>query len=369
MASTTRPPETAPARTTLAGWFLIGLLVALFLQGTQAVALGGWSGLLAVGENATVRPLIEADLPGLAVVEGSGHDGQIGYAISLDLDGSEVPDLLVDPGYRYRRILVPFVASAAGLLRGRPLLATTIGLSALGMALASAALESIRRRFAWSGWVHLAILANPGLWMSVRLLTPDAVALGLATAAVGCYLAGRYRWTILALALAVLAKDQYLLVALSLAGHRWFVDKERDGVALVAIPALVLAVWSGWLQLRFGDGFTARGNLTWPGGWLPASSAAWGVTSAEDRFLVAVGIAALAAGLYVAFTTRSALLRWLLAPWILMAAVSSDWVWAVGNNVVRVFAPLVALLMVAVTAALPARAPMGSKPRSSSLSG
>ncbi|GEM_PF-1520387 len=333
-------------------WLLVGLGTALFLQWTQASAVGGWSGLLAVGEDATVRPLIEGDLPALVTVEGSGHDGQIGYAIALDLDGSEVGDLLVDAGYRYRRILLPVIASLGGALHGPALLAGFVLTTASGLGIASAALEGIRRRFGWSPWVHLAVLANPGLWMSVRLLTADVVGFGLATLAVAAYLDRRRRTTVLLLALAALAKDQYLLVALSLAGHQWFARRDRGAAATFGIPATSLLGWALWLQTRMDAGLSPRGNLTWPGAGIFASLGTWPTTSESDRLLVAVGIGMLVAGAVCAVRARSLLFRWLVAPWVLVALVSSDWVWTVGNNVVRVFAPLFALMTVAAVVSL-----------------
>ncbi len=350
-------------------WLLLGVVVALFLQWTQATALGGWSGLLAVGGDATVRPMIQAELPDLVTVEGWGHDGQIGYAIALDLDGSEVSALLVDAGYRYRRILLPFAASLGGLLDGPALLGGFMLVTALGMGAAAAALESIRRRFGWSPWIHLGVVANPGLWMSVRLLTADVLAFGLAAVAVASYVAGRRQRVVVLLILAVLAKDQYLLVALSLAGHAWFARRDRSGVAFMAIPGLVLAVWAACLQFAFGDGFTARGNLTWPGGWIPSSVEAWITVSAGDQVLVAVGVASLAWATVAFFTSRSRLFRWLVGPWILLAAVSSEWVWALGNNVVRVFAPLLTLGVVASIAPLRQISVAGRRATASSRSG
>ncbi len=324
-------------------WLLLGVAVALFLQWTQATTLGGWSGLLAVGEDATVRPMIQAELPDLVTVDGSGHDGQIGYAIALDLDGSEVPALLADAGYRYRRILLPFVASLGGVLDGPALLGGFMLVTALGMGAAAAALESIRRRLGWSPWVHLGVVANPGLWMSVRLLTSDVLAFGLAAVAVASYVAGRRQRVVVLLVLAVLAKDQYLLVALSLAGHAWFARRDRRALSTLGIPTVVLFAWAGWIQTRMGGGFSPRGNFSWPGGWLPASADLWGVTGVADRILVGVGVAALIGATFLAFTTRSSLLRWMSGPWIVVAIVSSEWIWTVGNNVARVFAPLITL--------------------------
>lgn len=350
MASTTRP-LIAPTSAAPIRWFLIGLAVAFFLQWTQATTLGGWSGLLAVGETATLRPLIEEALPGLVTVPGGGHDGQIGYAIALDLEGTEVPDLLVDAGYRYRRILLPALASVGGRADGASVLGLMILISATGMAMASAALEWLRHRFGWSPWVHLAVLANPGLWMAVRLLTPDALALGLAAVAVACHVAGRRGWVVVALVFAVLAKDQYLLVAFSLAAHQWFGRRDRVAVVTFGLPAGVLVLWAASLQARMGGGLSPRGNLTWPGGWIASSLPSWQVSSLGDDLLVLAGAAALVGGIGILIFGRSPLLRWLVAPWVLMALVSSEWVWGVGNNVVRVFAPLIGLVIGAAFAA------------------
>ena len=80
--------------------------------------MGGIEGLLQVGETSDVRPLIESQLGEVPLAPGSGHDGQIYYAIGLDLDGDEVGPLLDHAAYRYRRILYPLVASGFGLFDG-----------------------------------------------------------------------------------------------------------------------------------------------------------------------------------------------------------------------------------------------------------
>jgi hypothetical protein len=71
----------------------LGCAAALALVPGQANAVGGFAGLLQVGEESAVRPLIEEQLGDIPLAPHSGHDGQISYAIGIGLIGDEVPAL------------------------------------------------------------------------------------------------------------------------------------------------------------------------------------------------------------------------------------------------------------------------------------
>ena len=214
----------------LVAWFLIGVVVALLLQWLQVRAVGGdWTGLVNTGRQSALRPLIEAELGPVSTVEQAGHDGQFSYLIAVDpLGRGEAPHLFDHGAYRYRRILLPALAGGFGLWDGEGALAGLIVWSAIGMGLATAAVADLGASFGTRPWVVAGVLANPGVWLSVQLLTPDVLALGLALTGVALWSRassslGRGR-----LALAALAKDQYLLVAFGLAGWEWFRANRRE---------------------------------------------------------------------------------------------------------------------------------------------
>ena len=138
--------------------------MAGFLLWTQAVALGDWTALLTVGEAAEVRTLIEDQIPGLVLVPDEGNDGQIYYAIALDLDAGQVPSLIPQPALRYRRILLPAAASVFGLVDGYPLFWSTVGLVIVATGVATAALHAFLRNRHLPTWAMAGLLLNPGVW-------------------------------------------------------------------------------------------------------------------------------------------------------------------------------------------------------------
>ena len=325
-------------RTAFLRWSFLGGVAALVLVVAQASAVGGYAGLLQVGQQSAVRPLIESELGEIPLTPHSGHDGQISYAIGLDLRGREVPDLLDHGAYRYRRILYPAVASMSGLLGGEALLFGMIVVTVLSAATAAGLTASIAVRIGWTDWVGLAVLLNPGVWLSVRLLTSDTMALALMLLGLHLVLVGR-RWAaVLAFSGSGLAKDAYLITPGGLA-----ISRDRRRWALILIPAAVLAMWMAWLTYTMGEGFSGRGNLTWPFvGFLDAFPI-WATFDAAELFYLVFALAAVAAGLVYGLAVKG-WLRWSMLGWSIIGVISSDWVWDLGNNAARVFAPIVVLI-------------------------
>lgn len=323
--------------------FLVGVAVAFFLQWVQVRALGGdWTGLVNTGETSALRPLIEAELGPVAAVEQAGHDGQFSYLIAVDLLGQGPAQDLFDHGaYRYRRILLPALAGGFGLWDGNGALAGLIVWSAVGMGLATAAVADLGASFGTRQWVVAGVLANPGVWLSVQLLTPDVLALGLALVGVALWRRGLRPWAVVALAAASLAKDQYVLVAAGLAGWEWFRGNRRAAAFIVAGAATPLLLWSIWLTVTMGEGLTPRGNFSAPLGGILNAATGWADTGAKDLTFSLIAICGLLLAAFVPFFVRSSLVKWLAWPWVILAMVSSTWVWDFGNNSVRVFAPLI----------------------------
>ncbi len=197
-------------------WALLGGLAAGMLIVAQVNAVGGLEGLLQVGESSSVRTRIETELDRVPLAAHSGHDGQIYYAIGLDLTGDEVPDELDHGAYRYRRILLPVMASGFGLLDGYPLLVGLVVIVILSAAIASGTTAAMATRLDRPEWLALVILLNPGVWLSVRLLTADILAMALMQVGLYWFLVGR-RSAPLAFVLSVLAKDVYLVTPAGLA--------------------------------------------------------------------------------------------------------------------------------------------------------
>jgi hypothetical protein len=319
-------------------WALLGGAAAIVLLVAQAEAVGGTAGLLQVGETSALRPIIEEELGEIPLAPGPGHDGQIYYAIGLDLSGDELAPLLDHGAYRYRRVLYPLLASAFGLLDGEGLLGGMIILAILATAITSGAVAAAAVQMGGSEWVALAVVFNPGVWLSARLLTADNLALALM--AVGLLtVASSTRKTVSAFTLSVLAKDVFLVTPAGLS-----LTRERRRWLLFAVPAVALVIWMSWLTLTLGDGFTGRGNLSLPFQGIIDASRNWGNLDTEELLYLGFALLSVAAGVLFTVIFRS----WLRVPilaWSLLGIVSSNWVWDFGNNAARAFAPIAVLVV------------------------
>lgn len=329
-------PPMSP-RTAFWKWAALGALAAAILLFAQAQAVGGASGLLQTGEASRLRVVITDELGGVPLAPGSGHDGQIYYAVGADLDGSEVPELLDHAAFRYRRILYPALASGFGTLGGEALLWGMIILTVASTAVASGTVARISCRRGRPDWLALSVLLNPGVWLSVRLLTADVFALALMVLG----LAALYRsprWSMAAFVASVLAKDVYLAtpagVALSRLRRRWL---------LAAVPALALVLWMAWLTLVMGDGFTGRGNLALPFVGIIEGARNWVNLELDDVVYVGFALVSVIGGLLFA-ALKPIRLRWSILMWAVLGLISSNWVWDFGNNAARAFAPIAVLV-------------------------
>ena len=289
----TTTPNRLGVRTWI-GWFVIGLLTAFGLQFLQVQALGGtWDSLISVGSSSELRPIIEGELGPVFLKDSSGHDGQFSYVTGLDPDGSDYAELMPDGGYRWRRVLYPALAGIGGILGGKGLLVSLTVWAALGMGLASASVVDIGQSLGLRRYVAVGVLANPGIWFSVQLLTSDALAVGLALLGISLVLR-RNPLAWLFLAGALLAKDQYLIVALALVAYlAWRGDRKR-ALALMIGSTLPLALWTLFLHLTVGGAAGASGNLAWPVAGIAKGIGRWDALQTSETVLGLLALASVA---------------------------------------------------------------------------
>lgn len=330
------------ARTGFTLWFIIGSVVAAVFQIGQAGAMGGPMGLIQAGADYPLADVISAEIPGVPLSNGIGHDGQIFYAIGLDPAATYIPEVLPDASYRYRRILFPALASGLGSVHGSTLVWSMAGISALSVGVAAGVAFMIGHTRGLHRWLPLVVVLNPGLWLSVRLLTADALALALGLGAVAAYLRRRDAWCLLLLCAAVLTRETSIVFAIGLGGHAWSFGEAGRAARLLAAPGMALLGWLAFIQLRIGDALTSGGNLGIPGLGIAQSVEVWADQGTSDNVWIACTLAAILVGI-LATRGRPGLTRWLLWPWIGVALVASHLVWEVGNNAIRTLAPVVTL--------------------------
>lgn len=332
--------------------FLLGLTIGVLLTFVQASAVGGPSGMLMVGERSDLADIIEGELGPVVRSPGSGHDGQMVFAIATDLTGEEVPPLLDHAGYRYRRILLPAVASGFGLIGGPALLWSLLAWNVLSFAVAASAMSILARKLGRSSWAVAGVLANPGLWLSINIVTSDVMASGLALLGLAAMTKRRHGLAILAMALAALAKDQYLIVAVGAA--IFYAIRRRPKLSVAYSSAAVpLLAWTAFLELGIESAFSPRSNFGLPFVGLWESIQSWDLVGTSDVAYGAVLVVATAVGA-VGLTLRRNWRLWPFAlPWIAMAVLASSWVWLLGNNALRSLSPIIVWAVFAFSADSP----------------
>lgn len=318
-------------------WFLLAVVVGIVLVWAEAQSSGGLAGLLRVGDESVARPIVEEELGSVPLTEGFGHDGQFFYAIGIDLSGDIMSERAGDWAYRYRRILYPLVASGFGLLEGEALLFGMVATSILSFAVAAAAAAWIANRVGLSEWVVLAVLINPGIWLAVRLLTADTLALALMLLGLGMVVARR-RGSPAGFALSVLAKEVYLPTPAGVA-----VDRDRRRWLDFLVPLAVLLAWLIWLSSTMTSGFTPRNNIALPATGVIEAASNWASMGSADWFYLILAFVFVAAGVGAGALMKG-WLRWPILAWVGVALISSEAVWEFGNNAARVFAPIAVLI-------------------------
>ncbi len=324
---------------------LVGLGAAAVMVVVLATRLGGLSALLTVGERVPVRALIEEELPGVTVYAETGHDGQFYYAIARDpLAAGPAPDLLALPTYRYVRIGYPLLAGGFGAFSPEVTVAGMLVLALAGFGITVVATYRLAWREDLPSWVApLAAASLPAL-LSVRFLMADSLAMGLGLLGVLWFLEGRDRAAVVVLALAALTKETYLLLPLAMAASIASADwrsshARRRALSYLLVPALPLALWTGFVVMRLGWG-NSPNALAWPFVGIVDSIARWDQAPGREVAFAVIALAALVAALVAVVLLRDRRWAWLVMPWVALLVISSDLVWAFGNNALRVAAPL-----------------------------
>lgn len=319
----------------------LALVVALAI----AVANGGLSGLLTVGEDFPIRDFVVADLGDIQLASGDGHDGQQYYGIARDpLGRGEVPDLVDNPGYRYLHILYPALAGGFGTFPPEMTLVGMLVLAVAGFGLAGSSALMLNHQFRGKVTVAQIAIVNVGLLLAVRFLLPDALALGLALVGVVLAAQGRDRPASAALALAVLTKTVYLVFPLALGAWVWRQARQRAWW-LTLVPALPAAVWTAYVFGRFGA--STAGNLSLPFVGFFRAIGLWSDVSTGEMVMALAAALLVAIGAALAMFSTERLLRWTLLAWVGVGLISSEFVWEFGNNTLRVLAPLWSMAAVA----------------------
>jgi hypothetical protein len=327
-------------------WFAVGAGLALVVM--SAYAAPDWTRLLRVGWANPLLTRMEGELGPIATRDRTGHDGQLYYLIARDplgTDGTPQAIAVFDnngPRYRYRRILYPWLSGGVGQFGARATLLGMIGWLVFATGLATVAIADLCFQLNLRGVAVLAATTNAGALASLLFLTADALALALALSGLALALRRRYGLATAAFALAVLTKETYVLVPMSLAAWMGQDGRRTAALAIIGLPAATLAAWSIWVLASIP---AVEGSVSNIG--LPLAGIAEGVTTwirderntAELLLGAFVCLTFLSASLALVISRTSAL-AWVIVPWLGLASTATLSVWGKPNNVARAFAVL-----------------------------
>lgn len=349
--------------------FIIGLLVAVALQVGVSRMFGDAAAMIQVGVESSVESLIKSELgPDIPTFPNMGHDGQSSYVIARHPFGGEGSDQLGSPAFRYRRWVYPALSGAFGVLGPRATLVGLALLASIGFGLAAAAMFVIMSVYGVRSPVPLlAVYLNPGLMLSVVLLTPDALGMGFSLAAVAAYLKRRPAWAVALMVLAVATKEQFILFGLAMAVDAWFRKRRTEAGCLAGLPVVGLAVLSLATTAAFGGSGSLGSNVGLPLAGLMEASAGWVREAPVVRSAAYFTLAGLVLLAPLALWSRDRLIVLMAAGWFAGGLLAGEVVWRKGTDIIRVEAaiwPLIALaLAVSVVRSVDSR-PTSSRLRS-----
>ena len=232
-------------------WHLVGVLIGGYLALTLAANSGDPMTFVIVGTRFD---------PGLP--DGSmGYDGQFAYQIARDpLSGWQRLD---SPAYRYQRILYPALARLFAFGQSDWLPWSLMLVNFIALILGVIVFERLMITNGFSPWYALVYGLNVGMVMAVRLDLTEPLAYLLA--GLGALLAARERWWLssLCFALAVLAKEVTLLLAVGYILHLLTVTPRWRGMLWAFLTFLPFAAWQLVIRLWLGEwGFGSGGALS-----------------------------------------------------------------------------------------------------------
>ncbi len=325
---------------------LIGTGMALALQWGYAHKFGtGITRLLHVAHDGSpLTELIARELGQVSYSDNGAHDGIFSYAIARAPLGT-APELqrVKHMGFRSRRVFYSLLAGGGGYFTPQQTLWLLIVFAALGAGFATAAFGLLLEKLHLSPLYTMFVLAHPGMWGSLQILSADTLAAGLSLNALLFFVIGRRKISILLFSLAVLTKEVYWLFPFGIS--LWLFSQsgvKRQALAYAITPAAPVVLWSLYIELfsPLSSAVSPLGNLSFPGLGLLKTAPSW---LHADPWLAAQSLLTVAGMLLAAHTvccSKSGLLRYLTAPWLAMSLLISDWVWRFGCNSLRGLIPL-----------------------------
>ena len=183
-----------------------------------------------------------------------GYDGQFFFLMAHDpFMTGPVSEYLDAPGYRYQRILYPWLVALLALGQRELIPFTLLAVNVAAVLLGCVFVMLLARKYGASPWVGLAYGFLCGLQLGVLRDLAEPLALGLVVGGVYFFVGKKPLKTALFLAGAVLAKELMLLITGALAFQALFLDRDRRMFAWLCLSVLPLALWGAVIYLVLGE--------------------------------------------------------------------------------------------------------------------
>lgn len=206
-------------------------------------------GLIHTGPQGPAAALMAHDFPDEPQFTYGEHDGPMFYAVARDPWRLDVAAESLDrPRYRLQHPLFSWLAWLAHPTGGGGdgLLAAMVVVGVGALLLGGVATGALSHTWRGPVWPAALFPLLPGATMSLRITVADALAVALLVAALTSSVRGRAGWALVLATAAVLTKEPMVLGLVGLAAWR----RDRQGVALVAVPAAVAATWALVLRVQ-----------------------------------------------------------------------------------------------------------------------
>lgn len=314
--------------------------------------------LLQPGLEGPAAAAIAADFPQAPIPGGTGHDGQLFYAIARDpLPISASVDHLDRPRYRLQRPLLSWIAAVVHPSGGGTgLILALLLVSTAGAVVGGIGFGDLVVRAGGGAWTSALYPLLPGVFAALRISTADALAVGLALAALAAASRRRTGLASLLAVGAVLAKEPMILLLASVALAR----RDRSSLLSTASAAAAAGAWALYLRATIPVGSEQVIEFTAPmAGWADAISH-W--SDGQNLFGAAASSAAVAAA-------AVALVRRWGSPWTIPILAHLAFVAVLGRAVIafdyngsRTTMPLLVVSLLALVSPRPKITPPSGAP-------
>lgn len=273
----------------------------------------------------------------------AGHDGKFFFAQANDpwfLDPEQNAAVLDRPLYRGQRMLYPVLAGGFGLFPPNVVVWSLIVVNVIAFGVGTFLTAEVAMRLGSSSWLGLAFALNIGLIFELAIDGSGVVAFAFCLVGLLALMRERLWLAALAFMAAALARDVMLAFAGGLFALEWF-DGRRALWKIVLLPLSGLLVWSVYLRIRLA-GVSGAGGA--PRVFdVPFVGVVGGIRSwlrEPDDLPIDVLIFVIIVAFGIGAWRSRVPLAWGALPFVPLAALLADDVWAEPFDLSRAVAPI-----------------------------